>query len=289
MLSAGRKPFGYCDYELAVIEQLFIKANRRPHGRKPTLRKITDSLNKDGHKTQTGKPWYPIAVGRIIRNGLEYYKKLHDKPKLVPEPEPEKEKKQPKEYLNADDYLTDEQVRACRAVLKDGHSVLFELLLGSGLRASECCELEIRDIGIYDGKSQIDVRTGKGAKRRSVIIGLRLKEILKDYLKFTVIELNTGEIKKDEPLFLNRRGKKLTYQNLYDRILIIRARSGVKCLHTHALRHTFGTYLYNCKKDLEYVRQQLGHSNINTTRIYAKTLSKSKLEQMEEYEKSFDP
>ena len=161
---------------------------------------------------------------------------------------------------------------------------IFEVLLGSGLRASECCALELGDIGIFHGKSQIDVRLGKGAKPRSVGIGPKLKAKLVAYLGATRFD----EADKETPIFINRKGKQLTYSNLYDRIRKIRERSGVKCLHPHALRHAFGTHLYNYRMDLEYVREQLGHASIATTQIYAKTLTESKIEQMQGYEDSLD-
>lgn len=277
MSKAGRKPFGWYDYEMAVIKQLFLKVRLRPHGKKMTFKSIAESLNKDGHKTQTGKPWYPIAVGRIIRKGEEYYKTIHAVAK--------NRFRIPKKNLTAGDYLTKEQVTKCRAVLRPSDSVVFETLLGSGPRASECCALEVGDISIYDGASQIEVRRGKGSKQRSVHIGPRLKEILTKYLEERpALKL----VVKETPLFVNQRWKQLTYSDLYSRIRKIRERSDVNCLHPHALRHTFGTFLYNYKKDLEYVREQLGHSHITTTQIYAKTLSDEKIEQMNGFEQSLE-
>ena len=282
MKKVGRKLYGWCEDELAVIKQLFIKANRRPHGVKPTLQAIADSLNKDGYKTQMGGKWYAIAVGRIIRKGLAFYQHLHDNPNPRPK---EKDRPEPKKHLTSNDYLTKEQIKLCRAVLRDSDRMIFEVLLGSGLRASECCALKLKDIGIFHSKShQIDVRLGKGAKPRSVGIGPKLKAKLVAYLGATRFD----EADKETPIFINRKGKQLTYSNLYDRIRKIRERSGVKCLHPHALRHTFGTHLYNYRMDLELVREQLGHASIATTQIYAKTLTASKIEQMQGYEESVD-
>jgi site-specific recombinase XerD len=282
-MKAGRRPFGYFPDELSVVEQLFLKANRRPHGKEPTYQAITDSLNRDGHKTQKGLPWYPIAVRRIMCKGLDYYRTLHDMTEPEPE-EPEKKKYKPKTQLDSNDYLTKEEIVQCRAVLRDTDRMLFEVLLGAGLRAFECCALEVRDIGIYAGKSMINIRHGKGYKRRSVHIGPRLKSLLTGFLQAAKDEQADGET----PLFKNKRGKQLTYSNLYDRIVKIRKRSGVTCLHPHALRHTFGTHLYSIKTDLKYVRDQLGHASIATTEIYAKTLTKSKLDQMVSFEKSLE-
>jgi len=283
-MKVGRRPFGYYPDEFTVIEQLFLKANRRPHGKEPTYQAITDSLNKDGYKTQKGLPWYPIAVGRIHRKGLDYYRTLHDRPEPEPE-EPEKKKYTPKTQLDSNDYLSKEEIVQCRAVLRDSDRILFEVLLGAGLRAFECCALEVRDVkGIYTGKPMINVRHGKGDKKRSVHIGPKLKGLLTVYLRPAKAE----EVDGETPLFKNKRGKRLTYSNLYDRIVKIRKRSGVECLHPHALRHTLGTHLYAIKMDLKYVRDQLGHASIATTEIYAKTLTKSKLDQMESFEKSLE-
>ena len=188
--------------------------------------------------------------------------------------------------MDSGDYLTKEEVVSCRAVLRDSDRALFEVLLGAGLRASECCALEVQDIGIYGGRSQIDVRRGKGSKQRAVKIGPKLKKLLTEYVK-PIQKGNT--IRGDMPVFLNNRRQQMKYSDLYFRIRKIRARSGVAALHPHALRHTFATFLYNYKKDLEYVRQQLGHDSIATTQIYVNTLSEEKLEQMRGFEGSFDP
>ena len=271
MKKSGRKPFGYYDDESAVIEQLFLKSRRKSHGKPMSYKALADSMNRDGYKTQTGRSWYPIAVGRILR-------KDRQAPTAVKRP-----MKVKKTHLDSGDFLTKEEVVACRAVLRNSDRVLFEVLLGSGLRASECCALEVQDIGIHGGRSQIDVRRGKGSRQRAVKIGPKLKDILWWYLKDRQEELAWT------PVFFNRRGRQLTYSDLYSRIRKIRTRSGVSALHPHALRHTFGTFLYACKKDLEYCRQQLGHASIATTQIYVNVLSEEKLEQMRGFEDSFDP
>ena len=272
MSKPGRKPFGFYDDESAVIEQLFLKSRRKSHGKTMTYKALADSMNRDGYKTQTGKSWYPIAVGRILRKARQ------------PAVKAKRPKKVKKTHLDSGDFLTKQEVVECRAVLRDSDRVLFEVLLGAGLRASECCALEDKDIGIYGGRSQIDVRRGKGSKQRAVKIGPKLKAILEDYLYLA--DFSTT---KKEPLFFNKRGRQLTYSDLYSRIRKIRTRSGVAALHPHALRHTFGTFLYACKKDLEYCRQQLGHASIATTQIYVNVLSEEKLEQMRGFEGSFDP
>jgi site-specific recombinase XerD len=61
-----------------------------------------------------------------------------------------------------------------------------------------------------------------------------------------------------------------------------------RVLRANWLRHTFGTFLYNYKLDLFYVKNQLGHSSVNTAEIYAKTPESSKTEQMKGLEESLN-
>ncbi len=267
--SAGRKPFGYYDDELAVIEVLFIKAARRPHGKKPTFRKLADSMNADKLKTQAGKPWYPIAVGRILIRDMEYYRKLRDSPEKEEKPQP---KKKPKPVAA----LTQKEIDKCRRYLVDSDRMIYEVLLGAGLRATECCNLLIKDVNIYDGNSYIEVQLGKGAKPRNVKIDSFLKE------KLTVYLLRRRKNKSGQnPLFLNEKGGRLTYSNLYDRIIKLKRRAGIKYLYPHKMRHTFAAHLYHYTKSLKYVQEQLGHASIAITQIYINTLDINKLDMQE--------
>ena len=287
-MGRGRKLFGHYDDEMAVIEVIFLKWRSRPHGKPMTYESIAASMNENGFTTQKGGPWYPIAIRRIIVKGLQYYRDRGGKPRN--EPDPEKKKVRPKTQLGSNDYLTKEQIIKCRAVLRDSDRVLFETLIGSGLRAAECCDLEVRDIAIFDGKQLINVRHGKGDRVRAITITERLKNILWLHLCGMGKGRDTIASANDKtPLFTNRKGMRLTYSNLYDRISKVRDRSGVPCLHPHALRHTFGVFLYNYKKDLDYVRRQLGHASIATTQIYINALSVDGLEQMRGFEKSMEP
>jgi len=88
--------------------------------------------------------------------------------------------------------------------------------------------------------------------------------------------------------FVNHRGRRLSYRNLYYRLRQLGERAGVDGLRPHRLRHTFGTSLHNYKLDLFYVTNQLGHSSVNTTEIYAKTPESSKTEQMKGFEESLN-
>ena len=278
MKTVGRKYFGFYDDEAALVEQVWLKSRIVSHGKRLTYKAIADSMNKDGYKTQTGKPWYPIAIARILSRPVR-------PPKALIRPEKVK-----KTDLNSRDYITKSEISQCRAVVMGSERVIFEILLRAGLRASECCALTVGDLGTFGGRSQIDVRHGKGHKQRAVAIPPKLRLLLVDYAaKMFGGRLRPGggqDVKT--PLFRNERGGQLNYSNLYDRIKKIGRRANVPTLHPHALRHTFAVHLLACRKDLELVRQQLGHANISTTQIYVKTLNESVLEQMKEFEESLE-
>ena len=72
---------------------------------------------------------------------------------------------------------------------------------------------------------------------------------------------------------------------LWEKLKAIGLKSGVGRLNPYRLRHTFGTVLYKDKKDLDYVAKQMGHKNIDTTRLYVHTTESEKSEQMEAFRK----
>lgn len=276
MKKTGRKLYGEYPDEQAVIEVIRLKARKRKGAERPLGPwEIARELNAEGYVSQVGRPWSGIQVKRILarENGETTMKRPG---------------RSQKEHLDSTDYLMRQEVAACRAVLRDSDRAIFETLLGAGLRAGELCALEVCNLGLYRGRSQIDVKKTVGKDRtktgrtRAVKIGPRLKRLLRQYL------LTRKTAGRHDRVFLNQEGRGLSYHNLYDLICRIRDRAGVMHLHPHALRHTFGSVLYHYKKDLEYVRKQLGHKSIATTQIYVNVFSESELEQMAGFERYFD-
>lgn len=262
-MKTGRKAFGTTPAEQEIVSLIKLKGRVRKGGLRPSLSSIAHDLNAAGLRTQTGKPWRPQTVKNVLEN--------NSKPDSG-----QTAKAIKKTSLDTDDYLSRTQLGQLFKAARAGGPVdemLIAVLVGSGLRASELCSLQVRDLGITAGKSQIDVRRGKGAKQRSVFISAELGKSLGGYLA----GLN---LPRKAPVFANRFGEPLTYEALYKRIKKIGELAGLPNLHPHTLRHTFGTLLYHYQKDLFFVKEQLGHSKVDTTQIYAKTLTESKLEQM---------
>lgn len=276
----GRKAHGFFQDERAIHEIILLKRRARKGFRDrdgdpmPTpYAVIARELNKEGYRTQSDKPWYGRLVCRIL-------KRL--------EKGDVKSKRRKKSQLESRDYLTNEEIAMCRAVYRGPEGLLFETLLRTGLRASELCALEVRDLGIYRGKNQIDVREGKGCKSRTVFLGPQIRVALNNHVSYRAgITSATGA--GNRPVFENQAKKRIAYSNLYYRIKSIGRRARLDHLHPHALRHTFARTLYNYKNNLEHVQQQLGHASISTTVIYAKTATDKRLQEMEEVDDLFSP
>lgn len=150
------------------------------------------------------------------------------------------------------------------------------LLLQAGLRASEVCNLKLKDLPVYHGKDCIWIEDGKGNVSRTVDIPKKLSGNIKRFCK-----LHRKQAKPNDYLFISSQGKRLCYMTLYQKICRLGKKSGIGKLHPHILRHTFATRLYNVERDLLFVSDQLGHSNVSTTQIYARTDNESRRKQIE--------
>ncbi len=162
------------------------------------------------------------------------------------------------------------------------NELVIEILVNTGLRASELCKLNISDLPVSHGKDGIWVRNGKGNVVRTIDINEALKNRLARYVK-----LYRKKTNPDSPLLLSEWKGRISYQGLYTRIKRIGILSGIGKLYPHMLRHTYLTRLYNIEKDLRFVQDQAGHASPTTTAIYAKTDNESRKRQVEGLDDSF--
>ncbi|HHU55164.1 MAG TPA: tyrosine recombinase XerC [Acholeplasmataceae bacterium] len=144
---------------------------------------------------------------------------------------------------------------------------LLELLYGTGIRVSECCNLKISDIDFYNDNIIV---TGKGNKERYLPIYDSIKNALRDYLEFSRIKLLAKSQNSNcDILFLNYKGTPLTPRGV--RVILNnindRASKNIK-ISPHMLRHSFATHLLDNGADLRTVQELLGHVNLSTTQIY---------------------
>ena len=143
-------------------------------------------------------------------------------------------------------------------------SVIVTLMLDTGLRVSEVCNLNLNDIDFEDKSAK--VIGGKGDKDRIVLFTNRTLERLTAWLP-----VRENRIKDDnEPLLINSIGPRIQprgVQRLMDN-LAVEARLPKGKLTPHVLRHNFATGLLERGADLVSIQKLLGHSSIATTRVY---------------------
>lgn len=150
--------------------------------------------------------------------------------------------------------------------------MLIDLALYSGLRVAEMASLKVGDISLQGKDPYIVVRNGKGNKRRVVYVDDKLTKHLKDFLSYKVRTLEQS-IDEESPLFSGRDGKHSPPITLMKSFKQALKRAGLPSRYSiHKARHTYATYLLHDTGNLRYVMQQLGHSDISMTSLYANIL-----------------
>jgi integrase/recombinase XerD len=144
---------------------------------------------------------------------------------------------------------------------------LLEVLYSTGIRRFELCKLQCRDIFMESGV--VLIREGKGRKDRMVPIGERALAWVEKYKQDLRPVLVAKEDKDEGTLFLSCRGKSMAAANL-NRIVsdYVKAAGIGKEGSCHMFRHTMATLMLENGADIRYIQQILGHSSLDTTRIY---------------------
>jgi site-specific recombinase XerD len=162
-------------------------------------------------------------------------------------------------------HLRDDDVNIFfEAVTKARDRAIFMLMLRCGLRVEEVANLSIDAIDYR--RSQIMVRSGKGAKDRVVYISADAGNALAAYLQERIVT-------KEQRVFLVEKGlckgKPISVRGIQKRIEYYSRQSGI-AVSCHQLRHTMATQLLNADADLVTIQELLGHSKIKTTMRYCK-------------------
>lgn len=155
-------------------------------------------------------------------------------------------------------YLTPEEAHQLIDAAENERDRLFlRLLWETGARVSEAISLRLGDVG-RDG---IRVR-GKGDVERVVFV----QEGLVAAILFYAQEKALG---RDDYLFSSRKGGHITKQRADQIIKKAAKRANLqRNVHAHLFRHGYAINFLNCGGRLDALQEQLGHRDINTTRIY---------------------
>lgn len=156
--------------------------------------------------------------------------------------------------LTKDDYnkLVDAAEKAGNSRL----SLIMQTICSSGIRVSEL--RFITSEALSRGKALIQCK----GKLRTVFLPKDLCKMLRKYIKENNI--------KSGPVFTTRTGKPLNRSNIWKAMKKLCETAGVdrKKVFPHNLRHLFARTYYSMQKDIVRLADILGHSSVNTTRIY---------------------
>jgi integrase/recombinase XerD len=138
--------------------------------------------------------------------------------------------------------------------------VMLELLYATGLRISELVALDVKNIDLEQGYVRID-------SKRQVPFERHVRQVLGGFLRSDRLDLLYNE--REEALFLNRRGKRLTRQGFWQIIKGYAAKAGLgEKITPQTLRHSFARRKLQNGVELRQLQQLLGHAYVSSTRIY---------------------
>lgn len=143
---------------------------------------------------------------------------------------------------------------------------ILEVLYSTGMRVSELVGMNREEIDPQAGILRI---MGKGRKERLVPIGTQAAVRLREYLVRSSADVRKVENPSGTPVFLNRRGGRLTARSIARIVDKYILRCGLHHkISPHALRHSCATHMLNAGADLRTIQELLGHKSLSTTQKY---------------------
>lgn len=184
--------------------------------------------------------------------------KIHDKAIVRLDPD---EVAELLDTVESGEHLTDRQ-QMYHEKTKTRDLALLTLLLGTGMRVSECVGIDLDDLDFKNNAVKVH---RKGGAEVVLYFGDEVADVLEDYL----IERRgiTAEPGSVNALFLSLQNKRISVravENLvkkYSKLV-----TNLKNITPHKLRSTYGTSLYRETGDIYLVADVLGHKDVNTTR-----------------------
>ena len=163
-------------------------------------------------------------------------------------------------------------VRAAEREANQRLSLVIQTICSTGIRVSELRFITAEAVAL--GRAEV---VNKG-KRRTVFLPDKLRRLLQRYLK--------AQKKTAGAVFTTRTGKPLDRSNIWRDMKKLCESAGVEPskVFPHNLRHLFARTYYTLERDLSRLADILGHSSVNTTRIYTAESGAVHRKQMERME-----
>ena len=158
---------------------------------------------------------------------------------------------------------------------KERDLAIVTLLLGTGIRVSECVGLDIEDVDFKNNGIKV---TRKGGNEMVVYFGPEVEKALRNYLE--VRENITPLSGHEHALFYSAQKKRIGVQAIENLVKkYAREITTTKKITPHKLRSTYGTALYQETGDIYLVADVLGHRDVNTTKKHYAALDDARRRQ----------
>lgn len=212
----------------------------------------------------------------IPKNPMLAIKKIKED-KVIKEAFKEEEVERMRECLNAREVLAYKKSKTQQIIaLRD--SAIFEFLLSTGCRVNEVSTAKLSNLDLYNREIKV---LGKGSKERICYLNTKSVIKLQNYLEARGKDKNPW-------LFASYSHGAGQHDNIQTSKIEVLVRNlgrecGIDKCHPHRFRRTCATWALNKGMPLEEVQEMLGHDNIETTTIYAKTNKKNVKASHEKY------
>lgn len=253
---------GYSPYTLksyALQSRLFIEHEGDLNIQDVTYEQIKRYLSKDAARLK------PSSIANRMKYFKAVWKWAHTEGIITSNPaarlrEPKMGKRIPKA-------MNEEAIENLRVACQDEFEhAMMEIFFTTGCRIGEVYRINRNHIN-WDDRSIIVL--GKGDKERevyfSVQCGIWLKKYMNSRNDTNVALFVTKHRFKSE----GGQPRRMSIAQLRARLKQIAARAGIDDVYPHKLRHSYATHLLNNDAPLEVIQSFLGHSKLETTRIYA--------------------
>jgi site-specific recombinase XerD len=262
-VSRGRKAYGSTQKQIEGIR--FMRRMRNiHHGRRKSFGEIANIMNDNlvrypiGAKKHFPPPcsnrWSATTIKNIIERleGVELWER----------------KRKVRQYLDIQQGVKlmefIEWQRRLDSWRARRRAAVVATLFFSGIRVSELCNLQYRDMPVMHGKNMIAVRERKPFREYGEVV-------ISEYLTFILSEYickPKSSLKPTAWVFPNEDGKKQNRRRIGEIVKRVGRKTNFEFLHPHALRHSYASILLFDTKNPHFVKRQLGHKSTATTDIY---------------------
>ncbi|PHR54457.1 MAG: hypothetical protein COA44_13150 [Arcobacter sp.] len=226
---------------------------------------VLNFINSQGNIKENTKNLYITVIKSFFTYISKYNQKCIDFKDRFLDLKAKVQKSDP-EYLSNEEYevlvkYLDSVVRP-KSFLQYRNRLIVKTLLFTGIRASELLGIKMEDIVLMKEEGVYKIKIlGKGNKVRAAYISVDLIEdellFIKDYITNYIAETSKGRVMARSELYI-------MIEKLFKRL-------GIKKRGVHLLRHTFGKKMVQNNVNLSTIKELMGHENIQTTMIYARS------------------